>query len=252
MTRVDIKGVIVSNDEKDIYDMFGIEATCPDDVISKIDVANGEDLTVVINSGGGSVYDGAEIYTALKNYKGHVETQVVGVAASSASVIAMAGDTIKMSPVSEMMIHNTSMLNFGDYHSMDKASELLKSANKIIANAYRLKTGKSEEELLELMDKETWFTPQEALDMGFIDEIMFDDGLKLTASEATPLPSNIINTFKNIVQKDNKLKERVDILEVSVLQLQNELMDKKTKDLEAKVNEEPKNEDSFNFLKKWR
>src|SRR5690625_4279013 len=90
--------------------MFGIEATCPDDVNSKIEEANGEGLVVVINSGGGSVYDGAEIYTALKNYKGHVETQVVGIAASSASVIAMSGDIIKMSPVSEMMIHNTSKI----------------------------------------------------------------------------------------------------------------------------------------------
>src|SRR5690625_4533 len=87
MIRIDIKGVIVSNDDKYIYDMFGIEATCPDDVNSKIEEANGEGLVVVINSGGGSVYDGAEIYTALKNYKGHVETQVVGIAASSASVI---------------------------------------------------------------------------------------------------------------------------------------------------------------------
>src|SRR5690625_505447 len=246
MIRIDIKGVIVSNDDKYIYDMFGIEATCPDDVNSKIEEANGEGLVVVINSGGGSVYDGAEIYTALKNYKGHVETQVVGIAASSASVIAMSGDIIKMSPVSEMMIHNTSMHNFGDYHSMDKASEVLKSTNKIIANAYRLKTGKSEGELLKLMDKETWFTPQEALDAGFIDEIMFDEGLKLTASDATPLPSNIINTVKNIIQKDNKLKERIDALEESVSQLKNEL--KNT--IEPK--EEPKNEGSFNFFKKWR
>ena len=107
MTRIDIKGVIVSNDDKYIYDMFGIDSTCPDEVNSKIKEASGEDLIVVIKSGGGSVYDGAEIYTALKNYKGHVETQIVGIAASSASVIAMSGDTIKMSPVSEMMIHNT-------------------------------------------------------------------------------------------------------------------------------------------------
>src|SRR5690625_5791779 len=89
----------------------------------------------------------------------------------------------------------------------------------IIADAYHLKTGKNEEVLLKLMDKETWFTPQEALDAGFIDEIMFDEGLKLTASDATPLPSNIINTVKNIIQKDNKLKERIEALEESVSQL---------------------------------
>src|SRR5690625_1950369 len=200
MIRIDIKGVIVSNDDKYIYDMFGIEATCPDDVNSKIEEANGEGLVVVINSGGGSVYDGAEIYTAHRNYKGHEETQVVGIAASSASVIAMSGDIINRSPVSEMMIHNTSMHNFGDYHSMDKASEVLKSTNKIIANAYRLKTGKSEEELLKLMDKETWFTPQEALDAGFIDEIMIDEGLKLKESNSRFVTADNINTVRDRCQ----------------------------------------------------
>lgn len=216
--RIDIKGVIISNDDKWIYDLFEMDSTCPNDVLEEIKKADGKDLTVVINSGGGSVYDGAEIYTELKDYDGHVEVKIVGLAASAASFIALAGDVVKMSPVAEIMIHNASMLNYGDYHSMDKASEMLQNTNKIIANAYRLKTGKSFEELLELMDKETWLTPQQALELGLIDEIMFEENIKLTANVGIMLPENVVNKVRNTLnqKQDSNVESRLKSIEAQL------------------------------------
>ena len=202
--KINIKGPIVGNSEAWIYEWFGIEATSPNSVNKVIDEANGEDLEVEINSGGGSVFAGSEIYTALKDYKGHVTAKIVGLAASAASVIAMAGDKVMMSPTAQMMIHNVSIYTSGDYRDMEHSAEVLKSANNTIANAYRLKTGKTQEELLKLMDNETWMTAQKAKELGFIDEIMFDEGQQLVASYGYGLlPPEVINKMRNIIKNPN-------------------------------------------------
>lgn len=197
--KVNIKGAIISSDDQWIYDLFEMESTSPKNVSESLEMANGADLEVIINSGGGSVHAGSEIYTMLKDYSGDVEIKIVGLCASAASVIAMAG-RVKMSPTAQMMIHNAMGRNQGDYRSMDAASEMLKVVNKTIANAYRLKSGMSEEELLSLMDNETWLTPQDALEKGLIDEIMFEDPqIKLTANVgiADLIPQRVIDGIRN-------------------------------------------------------
>lgn len=205
--KINIKGPIISNSDAWIYEWFGIEATSPSMVDKAIEKANGEDLEVEINSGGGSVFAGSEIYTALKSYKGNVTVKIVGLAASAASVIAMAGKKVLMSPTAQMMIHNVSSWAAGDYREMEHTAEILKNANDTIANAYRLKTGKEQKELLSLMDNETWMTAQKAKELGFIDEIMFEE-LQLAASTSYSglLPPEVINkmrnTIKNPIQKD--------------------------------------------------
>lgn len=202
--KVNIKGPIVGNSEVWIYEWFGIEVTSPSMVDKAIEKANGEDLEVVINSGGGSVFAGSEIYTALKSYPGNVTVKIVGLAASAASVVAMAGKKIMMSPTAQMMIHNVSSCAAGDYREMEHTAEILKSANDTIANAYRLKTGKAQEELLRLMDNETWMTAQKAKEHGFIDEIMFED-LQLAASTSYSglLPPEVINKIRNTIKNPN-------------------------------------------------
>jgi len=152
--KINIKGVIIPNDHKWIYDWFEMESTCPNDVSKVIDDANGEDVEIVINSGGGDVFSGSEIYTVLKDYKGNKTVKIVGVAASAASIIAMAGDKVLISPTAQIMIHNVRASGSGDYRDFEHTADVLKNYNKSIANAYRLKTGLSEKELLELMDKE--------------------------------------------------------------------------------------------------
>ncbi len=210
--RVKIKGPIISNSDAWIYEYFGIEATSPSMIDKAIEKANGEDLEVEINSGGGSVFEGSEIYTALKSYKGNVTVKIVGLAASAASVVAMAGKKITMSPTAQMMIHNVSSWAEGDYREMEHTAEILKNANDTIANAYRLKTGKTQEELLRLMDKETWMTAQKAKELGFIDEVMFEN-LQLAASTSYSglLPPEVISKMRNTV-KNPAQKNKLDFL----------------------------------------
>lgn len=196
--KISVKGAIIDNDDQWIYDWFEVEATSPKKVIDLINQAkNNEDLEVEINSGGGSVFAGSEIYTALKSYSGKVITKVVGLAASAASVVAMAGDIVLITPTGQLMIHNASGGFGGDYRDMEKGVEILKNVNTTIANAYRLKTGLSNEELLEMMNKETWLTPQQALEKKFVDEIMFTNDVKLVASfNNGMLPQEVINKMK--------------------------------------------------------
>ena len=171
MAKVSIRGTIVADDDKWIYDWFGIRATCPMDVQNELNGAKGEDLEVEINSGGGDVVAGNEIYTALRMYKGNVTNIIVGMAASAASYIASARRCI-MTPVGFYMIHNASGQARGDYRVMDKESEILQTVNRAITAAYMEKTSMSREELLKLMDNETWLTAEEAVRYGFVDSII--------------------------------------------------------------------------------
>ena len=207
MARVNIKGPIVSNSDYSIYEWFGIEATCPKIVHDAIEKANGEELEVIINSGGGSVFPASEIYTALRDYAGNVIVKIVGLAASAASVVAMAGTKVLMSPTAQMMIHNVTTYAEGDYRDMEHTAEILKNANDTIANAYRLKSGKTQEELLALMDDETWMDAKKAKELGLIYEIMFEDvQLAASAGYSGLLPPEVISTVRNKLQGEKALK----------------------------------------------
>jgi len=212
MKKINVKGPIIRSDDQWIYDYFEIEATSPKHVSKLIDEAAGDELEVEINSGGGDVFAGSEIYTALKSYKGNVTVKIVGLAASAASVIAMAGKKVLMSPTAQMMIHNVSSMAAGDHRDMAHASSVLKNANDTIANAYRLKSGKTQVELLSLMDQETWFTAQQALENKLIDEVMFSDNIGLVASYGATeiLPPEVINKIRNSMK--NPLGNDADIL----------------------------------------
>ncbi len=215
--KVNIKGPIVSNSEAWIYEWFGIEATSPNSINKVLEKANGEDIEVEINSGGGSVFAGSEIYTALKSYSGNVTVKIVGLAASAASVIAMAGNKVMMSPTAQIMIHNVSSRASGDYRDMEHTAEVLRNANDTIANAYRIKTGKTQEKLLALMDHETWMTAEKAKELGFIDEIMFENDLQLVASTdfSGMLPPEVINKIRNTIK--NPLNSQNEENETDIL-----------------------------------
>lgn len=193
--KISIKGAIVSNNDAWIYDWFDEDYTSPKTVHDAIASAEeGEALEVDINSGGGSVFAGSEIYAALRAYKGPVNIHVVGLAASAASVIACAGHS-DIAPTAQMMVHNVSAWSAGDYHEMDKTSDMLKQANRSIAAAYVAKTGMSEADALELMDKETWLTADDAVAYGLIDSIAGQQNtepLDLVASINGTLPPSVI------------------------------------------------------------
>lgn len=130
------------------------------------------DVTVWINSPGGDVVAAAQIYNLLMDYPGHVTVNIDGVAASAASVIAMAGDKVAMSPVSMLMIHNPATLAIGDKDELAKAMRMLESVKESIINAYQAKTGLSRAKLSKLMDAETWMDARAAIDMGFADHYL--------------------------------------------------------------------------------
>lgn len=139
----------------------------------KEELNSGEgDITVWINSPGGDCVAAAQIYNMLMNYKGNVTVKIDGIAASAASVIAMAGNKVIVSPVSMIMIHNPATIAFGDTSEMQKAIAMLDEVKESIINAYEIKTGLSRAKLSHLMDAETWMDANSAIELGFADEIM--------------------------------------------------------------------------------
>ncbi len=130
------------------------------------------DITVWINSPGGDCVAAAQIYNMLAAYNGKVTVKIDGIAASAASVIAMAGDTVLVSPVSMLMIHNPATIAWGDHVEMQKAIDMLSEVKESIINAYVLKTRLSRARLSHLMDAETWMDANKAVELGFADDIM--------------------------------------------------------------------------------
>lgn len=135
-------------------------------------------ITVWINSPGGDCVAAAQIYNMLTNYNGKVTVKIDGIAASAASVIAMAGDSVLMSPVSTMMIHNPATIAFGDHTDMQKAIDMLNEVKESIINAYVIKTGLSRSKLSHLMDAETWMNANKAIELGFADGLTSDNDLE--------------------------------------------------------------------------
>ena len=133
-------------------------------------------ITVWINSPGGDVFAAAQIYNMLIDYPCDVTVKIDGLAASAASVIAMAGTTVEMSPVAMMMIHNPATIAIGDSEEMKKAVKMLDEVKESIMNAYEIKTGLARDKISKLMDAESWFNAKKAVELGFADKILFSDG----------------------------------------------------------------------------
>lgn len=132
-------------------------------------------ITVWINSPGGDCIAASQIYTMLMDYKGDVTVKIDGVAASAASVVAMAGTKVLIAPTALMMIHNPATAAFGDHVDMEKAIDMLSEVKESIINAYELKTGLSRRQLSHMMDDTTWMNAQKAVELGFADGILTDE-----------------------------------------------------------------------------
>ena len=180
------------------------------------------DITVWINSPGGDCVAAAQIYNMLMDYKGNVTVKIDGIAASAASVIAMAGTKVLVSPVSMLMIHNPMTAAFGNSDEMQRAIEMLGSVKDSIINAYEIKTGLSRAKLSHLMDAETWMDANKAVELGFADEIMKRS--VETENVAAPTVSmlyskaNVVNSLmekiaaKCAIQPKDEAKHRADDL----------------------------------------
>ena len=161
------------------------------------------DVTVWINSPGGNVFAAAEIYTMLKDYKGSITVKIDAIAASAASVVAMAGDVVQMSPVAMLMIHDPSTIAMGNTKDMEKAIEVLNEVKESIINAYASKSGLSHARIANLMSNETWMNAKKAVELGFADEVLFEAKQKAAEKpEETPDEEPGEGEEKQPIQKD--------------------------------------------------
>ncbi len=183
LRKINIKGVIIPNSYKFFFDWFGMDSTCPNDVEAVLNEASGEDVEVFVNSPGGIIDVGSEIYTMLRSYKGDIKIYVVGEACSAASVISMAR-YCEMSPTALMMVHCVSTYAGGNHNDFEHVAGVLRTADEALCNAYMTKAGMTKEEALAMMEAETWLTAAQAKEKGLIDAIMFEneEPLRLTAS----------------------------------------------------------------------
>ncbi|WP_432702465.1 head maturation protease, ClpP-related [Lysinibacillus sphaericus] len=210
--RIDIRGAIVSDGDQWIYDWFGVPAVSPKRIMNQIDraIANQEkELVININSPGGSVYSASEIYTHIKKFPGNTVSEIVGVCASAASIILLASKKSLIAPTGALMIHNASIIAEGDYRDMEAMKQLLIQTNSAIMQTYKAKTNKSEDELKQMMDAETWMNAQQAVEHGFVDEIMFSNEMGIVASSSSPdvgadglLPQAVIEKMRMQLAND--------------------------------------------------
>lgn len=163
----------------ELYGTIAEESWFDDDItpaMFKNELFSGEGpITVWINSPGGDCIAASQIYTMLMDYKGDVTVKIDGVAASAASVVAMAGTKVLIAPTALMMIHNPATAAFGDHVDMEKAIAMLTEVKESIINAYELKTGLSRRQLSHMMDDTTWMNAQKAVELGFADGILTDE-----------------------------------------------------------------------------
>ena len=152
---------------------WGDEVT-PQMFRSELNAAEG-DIDLWINSPGGDCYAAAQIYNMLMEYKGNVNVKIDGIAASAASVVAMAGSTVEISPLGMLMIHNPMTISIGDTHEMERTITFLAEIKESIINAYEIKTGLSRAKISRLMDAETWMNAKKAVELGFADSVLYAD-----------------------------------------------------------------------------
>jgi ATP-dependent Clp protease protease subunit len=177
----------------------------------KADLNAGEgDIVIWINSPGGDCIAASQIYSMLMDYKGKVTVKIDGIAASAASVIAMAGTEVLMAPTALMMVHNPLTIAIGDSEEMQKAIAMLDEVKESIINAYEIKTGQSRAKLSHLMDAETWLNANKAIELGFADGILEDEKKRIQPDDVTyafsrrAVTNSLLNKVKPKIPKQNK------------------------------------------------
>lgn len=197
MKTINIKGDIIPNDYAWIYDWMEWDYTCPRQIEKALNEANGDEVIFLINSGGGSVFDGYEIFNLIKAYADKTTSKIVGMAASAASFIAMAADKVQASALSQIMIHRAANGNQGNAPSHHTNANFLEQVDNTIVKAYTMRNQKTDEEMIALMDKTTWFTAEQALEIGIVDEIINNE----------PSKPKIYNAIENKQEIIDKLME---------------------------------------------
>lgn len=205
-----------------LFDEIGGIGVTPDVFALELDRANGEAVEIRINSGGGSVFDGLAIYNLIKDYEGETTVIVDGLAASIASVIALGADKLVMNEGSFFMIHNPWTISGGESKDLRQAADILDKIQSQIVDIYAGATGKDAAEIIALMDAETWLNPDEALEMGFAQEIK--SGLKIAAALKTKYIFNNIPQELISIMDEKEIKAEVAEVEVEAVELAEDLI----------------------------
>ena len=184
---------------------FGDEVT-PVVFREELNAAKG-DVILWLNSPGGDCFAAAQIYNMLMDYPGSVTVKIDGLAASAASVIAMAGSTVEISPVGMMMIHNPMTISIGDVQEMERAIALLAEIKESIINAYEIKTGMSRAKISRLMDAETWMNAKKAVELGFADSVLYENREHLTGETADSLIFSRAAVTNSLLEKFGQGKQ---------------------------------------------
>ncbi len=207
---IDIKGTVVDDETAAFYSFFGIPSASPSAVAQILNDGDDDDnVEVNVASNGGDVFSASEIYTMLRQSKANVTVNIQGLAASAASVIAMAGNKVNISPTAQLMIHQAASYGGGNKDDLAHEINVLDGIDKSIASAYESKTGMPQGDLLNMMAQETWIGAQEAVDKGFADEIMFVDEKQAAFSNATAniVPKSAVNKLLNLLNKSEKTEK---------------------------------------------
>ena len=185
--------------EISIYDEIGFGGVTAKDFMAEVKQFKGQHIHLRINSVGGSVIEGAAIYNALRRHKGGLTVHVDGLAASMASVIAMAGEEVYIADNAMLMIHNPWSMTMGDADDLRKEADVLDKLKNTLVNAYARKTGMEAEDIAAMMDEETWLNATQSVAMGFADEI--EDGIEAAASLSPAIARARFDTFSHSMSR---------------------------------------------------
>lgn len=239
-TVIPINTQLVDDETASVMKSWGLDLVAPNAIREMLPTDN-SDVVVEIDSPGGLVTAGSSIATLLKDYPGTVTAKIIGQAASAATVVALSADKIMMAPTATFMIHRVSVSGIsGNSGDLDKYSDVLSMQDKQFANLYASKTGKTADEMLKLMADETYMSAQQAKDIGFVDEIMFEEQPTLVAGPKTILTKEIVDALKEY--REIKDKPTEPAMKIDTDELAEKLANK------LKPHEEPKQSKFAGFL----
>lgn len=212
MKAIEMKGEVIPDNFSDVYDWLNYQYFSPQSVSDALSEANGEDVSLEINSPGGYIDAGSEIYTELMEYPGTVNAKIVGYACSAASWIALAADHVVMSPTAQMMIHRASSVAIGNSSDMMSEYNALDQVDKSFVDLYSKRTGKSPEDIYQMMANTTWMNAKTAVENGFADEVMFEnkEPALVNADGSLSVKPEMINKIKNLLHRDAEVSKKTN------------------------------------------
>lgn len=230
----------------EIGDSYWSEGVTAKSILNKLNsIGNDKDVDVIINSGGGDVFEGIAIHNVLKQHKGNVTVKIIGLAGSAASIIALGGDDIKIAKNAFFMIHNAWMVGAGNKNDFRAFADFLEPFDNILAETYVDFTGLDKKEIVSMMDNETWLSGEDAVSKGFADSLL-DEDIKIENSNKADIVAHKLDVImaKSGVPRSQRRKMMKELKEHST---QNAAISKDENDMQNAINFEPLPKLKFNY-----